>query len=135
MDLAAIEIRALVKQAHEHYIMSYASKIGRALIRPIKRKETMDTYMPSSNPEESSLFQPAIKRKLIEDKEDQQEQQQLITNGQLIVVSDHNDDAMMPDETREPRLDHVEIFVNHICERMQTRISKDQNAKIHEDSS
>ncbi|CAF3714287.1 unnamed protein product [Rotaria sp. Silwood1] len=103
MDLAAIEIRALVKQAHEHYIMSYASKIGRALIRPIKRKETMDTYMPSSNPEESSLFQPAIKRKLIEDKEDQQEQQQLITNGQLIVVSDHNDDAMMPDETRPIR--------------------------------
>ncbi|CAF3025634.1 unnamed protein product, partial [Rotaria sp. Silwood2] len=35
----------------------------------------------------------------------------------------------------DQRLDHFKILVNPISERMQTRISKDQNAKIHQDSS
>ncbi|CAF4170800.1 unnamed protein product, partial [Rotaria sordida] len=118
------------KRAHEHYIMSYANKIGQTLISSRKRKETID--MPSSNPEESLPFQSSVERKRIEDEE---EQQQLITDGPMIIVPDHSDDEMISDETREECLDYVQIFVNCICEGMQTRVSKVQNAKIHEDSS
>lgn len=43
MDLAAIQIQALVRQAQNHYLTSYATKIGRALIGPTERMEIMES--------------------------------------------------------------------------------------------
>ena len=43
MDLAVIQIQALVKQTQYQYLMAYALKIGQKLIGPIERMETTET--------------------------------------------------------------------------------------------
>ncbi|CAF2501892.1 unnamed protein product [Rotaria sp. Silwood2] len=96
MDLAAIEIQALVKQTQNHYIMGYATKIGRTLIGPI---EQMETAIVSTNIEtlpSFTPFQPIVKRKRTED----EQQQSATTSGQPIIDSDQSDDETIPDERR-----------------------------------
>ena len=39
MDLAAIEIQGLVKQAQSQYMIAFANYIGRALIGPMEQME------------------------------------------------------------------------------------------------
>ncbi|CAF4879811.1 unnamed protein product [Rotaria sp. Silwood1] len=95
MDLAAIQIQALVKQAQYHYLMTYATKIGRTLIGPM---EKMETAILSTDPEtypSFTPFQPIVKRRRTED-----EQQQPTTSGQLNIDSDQSDDETIPDERR-----------------------------------
>jgi hypothetical protein len=43
MDLAAIQLQALVRQTQNQYIMAFASKVGRPLIGPVERMETTQT--------------------------------------------------------------------------------------------
>ncbi len=45
MDLAAIEIQGLVKQAQNQYMIAFANKIGRSLIGPIEHMETCKYIM------------------------------------------------------------------------------------------
>lgn len=40
MDLAVIEVQALVRQAQNQYLMAYATKIGRSLIGSTEHMET-----------------------------------------------------------------------------------------------
>ncbi|CAF3903737.1 unnamed protein product [Rotaria sp. Silwood2] len=162
MDLAAIEIQALVKQTQNHYIMGYATKIGRTLIGPI---EQMETAIVSTNIEtlpSFTPFQPIVKRKRTED----EQQQSATTSGQPIIDSDQSDDETIPDERRyntegfvsnstlhnsptwvdpdcisshlsslEQRREQIEVLLNGICERMQAHTPKDHVAQGREDSS
>jgi hypothetical protein len=49
MDLAAIQIQALVKQAQSEYIFAFATKIGRSLIGPTERMETRKSSNANKN--------------------------------------------------------------------------------------
>ncbi|CAF5000396.1 unnamed protein product, partial [Rotaria sp. Silwood1] len=101
MELATIQIQALVQQAHQQYLISYANKIGQDLIGRTKQNETI-TYMSSSN---SNKLQASTKRKRTENDDEEEEeeeaQQQLIQDGPIIIMSDHTDDGkMILDKTR-----------------------------------
>ncbi|CAF0885727.1 unnamed protein product [Rotaria sordida] len=131
MDLAAVQIQSLVRQAQNHYIMIYATKIGRTLIGPT---EHMETSILSSNPEtfpSFTSFQPIVKRKRLED----EEQATTSDRNQPIIDSDQSDDETIPDERRKQRREQVEFLLNCVCERMQARTPKDNVAKAREDSS
>ena len=43
MDLAVIQIQALVKQTQCHYLLAFALRIGQRLIGPIERMETVNS--------------------------------------------------------------------------------------------
>ncbi|CAF3390409.1 unnamed protein product [Rotaria socialis] len=132
MDLAAIELQALVRQAQNHYIMCYATKIGRTLIGPIERMETMESNILSSNPEEFpsyTPFQPNVKRKRMEGEE------HALAKNQPIIDSDQSDDETIDNDKREQRREQIELLLNGICERMLARTPKDHVAKAREDSS
>lgn len=45
MDLAVIQIQALVKQTQYNYLMSFALKIGQSLVGPIECMETTEKGM------------------------------------------------------------------------------------------
>jgi hypothetical protein len=49
MDLAAIQIQALVKQAQSEYTFAFATKIGRSLIGPTERIETRKSSNGNKN--------------------------------------------------------------------------------------
>ncbi|CAF3884407.1 unnamed protein product [Rotaria sp. Silwood1] len=115
MELATIQIQALVQQAHQQYLISYANKIGQDLIGRTKQNETI-TYMSSSN---SNKFQASTKRKRTENDDEEEEeeeaQQQLIKDGPIIIMSDHTDDGkMILDKTRSngKRTSHLTLPIN-----------------------
>ncbi|CAF4417577.1 unnamed protein product [Rotaria magnacalcarata] len=77
--------------------MCYATKIGRALIGPMERMETMESNILSSNPEEFpsyTPFQPNVKRKRIEDEE------HAVGKNQPIMDSDQSDDETIDNDKR-----------------------------------
>lgn len=43
MDLAVIQIQALVRQAQDEYVIAFAMSIGRALAGPLRPAEVMET--------------------------------------------------------------------------------------------
>ena len=45
MDLAAIEIQGLVKQAQIQYMITFANHIGRALIGPMEQMEISELFV------------------------------------------------------------------------------------------
>jgi len=49
MNLAVIQIQALVRQAQNQYIIAFATKIGRSLIGPIERMETCESFNKNKN--------------------------------------------------------------------------------------
>jgi hypothetical protein len=49
MDLAAIQIQALVRQAQNQYLIAFATKIGRSLIGPIEKMETCKNLNENQN--------------------------------------------------------------------------------------
>jgi hypothetical protein len=49
MDLAVIQIQALVRQAQDQYIIVFATEIGRSLVGPVKRMETSKCMIKTKN--------------------------------------------------------------------------------------
>lgn len=49
MDLAAIEIQGLVKQAQIQYMIAFANSIGRTLIGPMEQMEISEFFTFESN--------------------------------------------------------------------------------------
>ncbi len=49
MDLTAIQIQALVRQAQYQYLIGFATKIGRSLIGPIEQMETCKYFNENNN--------------------------------------------------------------------------------------
>jgi hypothetical protein len=49
MDLAAIQIQALVRQAQNEYVIAFATKIGRSLIGPSEKMETCKYFNEHKN--------------------------------------------------------------------------------------
>jgi hypothetical protein len=49
MDLAAIQIQALVKEAQYQYVRAFATKIGRSFIGPIEKIETCKYFHENKN--------------------------------------------------------------------------------------
>ncbi|CAF0899936.1 unnamed protein product [Adineta ricciae] len=95
MNLAAIQIQALVRQAQDQYIIAFATSIGRSLSGSSERSDVMETSssnaydFPSFTP-----FQSMNKRRREDDVE------QTTTNTSIITVSDQSDDESTTSETR-----------------------------------
>ncbi len=49
MDLAAIQIQALVRQAQSEYVIAFATKIGQSLVGPSEKMETCKYFNEHKN--------------------------------------------------------------------------------------
>ncbi|CAF0860432.1 unnamed protein product [Adineta steineri] len=129
-NIAAVQIEALVRQAHDQYLIAFAMSIGRTLVGPMERIETSSsTTLDLSDFPSFTPFQPSNKRKRESD------EQEIKTSSQTNDDSDDSADETTYDETREQCRTQVEHLLDGICKRMQDRTPVDDVAKAREDSS
>ncbi|CAF1621300.1 unnamed protein product [Adineta ricciae] len=142
MNLAAIQIQALVRQAQDQYIIAFATSIGRSLSGSSERSDVMETSsiitVSDQSDDESTTSETRYDD---DDNNGGLDSNSTLNTSPVLDASDHHTSDVHPFVDQfcvlklERRREDMEHLLDRICKRMRDRTPKDDVAKAREDSS
>ncbi|CAF1621323.1 unnamed protein product [Adineta ricciae] len=133
MNLAAIQIQALVRQAQDQYIIAFATSIGRSLSGSSERSDIMETSsiitVSDQSDDESTTSETRYDD---DDNNGGLDSNSTLNTSPVLDASDYHTCDFIPRERRREDMEHL---LDRICKRMRDRTPKDDVAKAREDSS